>query len=230
MTQQLIGYYRPFPWSRIGSHRTGQTHVERMLRAYCRDQGLKFSRFLVETDSRIDRSLEDRIVGREAMTAIQKEQASGIIIYRMEHLFTSAKDALASFERWVEQDLNFLCIAFLDEIPMVIGSPPPPIDSIVLIKGLSAFQRRIDLDKTKQRVINRKLGGKWTGRIPFGFHLVDGVLIEETDRIERIQRMKTEHRRGATYRQIASSHGVSVGTAHQLVRTDLRKLRQLGKR
>lgn len=228
--QQMIGYYRPFPWRRIGSDRTGQTHVERLLRSYCRNQGVKLSRFLVETDSRIDRSVEDRAVGREAMMALQQEQASGIIIHRMEHLFTSATEALASFERWVEQDISFLCTAFLDDSPLIVGSPTSSIDSIALIKGLSAFQRRIDLEKTKQRVLNRKRAGKWTGRIPFGFYLVDGVLIEQADRIERIQRMKTQHRRGASYRQIAASHGVSVGTAHQLVRTDLRKLRQLDKR
>jgi hypothetical protein len=163
------------------------------------------------------------------MAALHKGQSSGIVTFRMEHLFTSAKDALASLERWAEQDLNFLCSRFLDDIPLVIGSATDTIDGIVLIKGLSAFQRRIDLDRTKQRVTNRKRSGKWTGRIPFGFHLVNGALIEEIDRIERIQRMKTAHRRGATYREIATSNGISVGTAHQLVRTDLRKLRRLGK-
>ena len=200
-----------------------------MLRTTCRSQGLKVSRFLVETDNRIERSFEDRTVGREAMAALQKGQPSGIVIFRMEHLFTSSKDALTSLERWAEQDLNFLCSRFLDDIPLVIGSAADPIDGIVLIKGLSAFQRRIDLDRTKQRVTNRKRSGKWTGRIPFGFYLVNGALIEEIDRIERIQRMKTAHRRGTTYREIASSHGISVGTAHQLVRTDLWKLRRLRK-
>ena len=110
-----------------------------MVRTTCRSQGLKVSRFLVETDNHIERSFEDRTVGREAMAALHEGQSSGIAIFRMEHLFTSAKDALTSLERWGEQDLNFLCSRFLDDIPLVIGSATDPIDGIVLIKGLSAF-------------------------------------------------------------------------------------------
>ena len=62
------------------------------------------------------------------------------------------------------------------------------------------------------------------GRIPYGFKIgPDGRLMEDPERIRNIQRMKRLRRGGWSYRKIANRFGISVGLAHELVNTDLRR-------
>lgn len=228
LKRDVIGYHRPFPWYRIGSNRTGRTTVVRGLRAFCREQDLHLISALTETDDRLQRTLDDRTVGREIMKALRSSEARGIVVARLEHAFSSSSEALTSVERWLDEGYSFYCVDFLQEAPLILTPKGTRAGSRSLISGLADFQRRIDAERTRQRVLNRKSRGSWTGRVPFGFHLIDGRLVEEEDRIARIQRMKSAHRRGQSYRQIAVDHEISVGTAHRLVKTDLRKLRRIG--
>lgn len=225
-TRQVVGYYRPFPWPRIGASRTGRTGVERALRAYCRQAELELVGFLVETDGRTRRPMEDRAVGAEAMRWLRTGVASGLVVLRPEHVFSCASDALASLERWLDEGLAFHCVDFLDDgSALRVEGDLFGVSPQTLLRGLSGLQRRIDWEYTRQRILQRRARSSWAGRVPFGFRWVEGVLVEEPGRLQAIQQMKRAHHRGKTYREIARAHGISIGTAHRLVRTDLRKLR-----
>ena len=224
---RVVGYYRPFPWTRIGSDRTGRTGVERDLRAYCRLNDLTFVGFLVETDTRTKRSLEDRQVGREVMQRLRGGVADEILVWRPEHIFTSAGDASNSLERWLDEGIRFQCADFFDGAPLHLSSDAQLLNAEPLIRGLAALQRSIDYEQTRARLKSRKARRAWPGRPPFGFTVRDGTLVEDEDRIDRIQRMKSLHRRGKSYRKIALEFDISIGTAHRLVKTDLRKLRRI---
>jgi len=223
--RQVVGYYRPFPWPRIGAPRTGRTAVERALRAYCRQAELEMVGFLVETDGRARRSMEDRTVGAEAMRWLRTGVASGLVVLRPEHVFSSASDALASLERWLDEGLAFHCADFHDGSALRVEGDLLGVSPQTLLRGLSGLQRRIDWEGTRERILQRRARSSWAGRVPFGFRWVEGVLVEEPGRLQAIQQMKRAHHRGKTYREIARAHGISIGTAHRLVRTDLRKLR-----
>jgi len=227
MRVRVVGYYRPFPWSRIGTDRTGRTSVERSIREHCRRNDLGLTGFFVETDSRAKRSLEDRTVGQEVMQQLRKGLADEVIVSRPEHIFTSAGSAVASLERWLDEGIGFRCADFFDGSPLHLGPEIQLLNAESLIHGLSALQRSVDYEQSRARVMNRKARGHWTGKTPFGFTLRDGVLVEDSDRIGRIQMMKSAHRHGRSYRQIAYQFGVSVGTAHRLVKTDLRRLKRM---
>lgn len=227
--KHVIGYYRPFPWSRIGVERSGSSSALKMLRAFAREEGLRLQRFLVETDEQIKRPLDDRIVGSELLAQLRNSKAKGIAVARLEHVFTSSGQALSSLERWMDEGISFYCAHFILESPLLLTPKGTRLSSRSLISGLAEFQRRLDSEETRRRVINKKNRASWTGRVPFGFRLEDGRLIEDEDRIERIQQMKRAHRNGRSYRQIAVAQGISVGTAHRLVRTDLRRLRRISR-
>jgi len=227
MKVRVVGYYRPFPWSRIGSDRTGRTSVERCIRQHCRRHDLGLTRFFVETDSRAKRSLEDRIIGQEVMQQLRKGLADEVIVARPEHIFTSAGSAVASLERWLDEGIGFRCADFFDGSSLHLGPEAQLLNAESLIHGLAALQRSVDYEQSRARVMSRKARGHWTGKTPFGFTLQDGALVEDGDRIERIQKMKSAHRHGRSYRQIAHEFGVSVGTAHRLVKTDLRRLKRM---
>jgi DNA invertase Pin-like site-specific DNA recombinase len=227
MLKRVIAYYRPFPWSRIGADRTGRTGVEKSVRNYCRERGLRMTAFLVETDERIRRPFEYRTVGSAVMTRLRSGEADGILVGRLEHVFSSVEDAVASLERWMDDAIEFHCIHHSEESTLSLV-PSESMDMGLVIRGLSELQRRIDVERSHQRVLNRQGTGAWRGRVPFGFVSVNGVLVEEPDRIDRIAHMKRAHQRGMSYRQIARMQGISVATAHRLVKTDLRKLRKIG--
>jgi len=224
---RVVGYYRPFPWTRIGSDRTGRTSVERDLRAYCRLNDLTLVGFLVETDARTKRSLEDRQVGREVMQRLRGGVADEILVWRPEHIFTSAGDAVNILERWLDEGIGFRCADFFGGVPLHFAPEAQLLDAEPLIHGLASLQRTIEYEQTRARLKSRKDRRAWAGRPPFGFTLQDGVLVEDEDRLARIQQMKSLHRRGKSYRKIALEFGISIGTAHRLVKTDLRKLRRI---
>jgi DNA invertase Pin-like site-specific DNA recombinase len=224
---RVVGYYRPFPWMRIGSDRTGYTAVERDLRSYCRRNDLALVGFFVETDSRTKRSLEDREAGREVMKRLRSGLADEILVWRPEHIFTSAGDGVNSLERWIDEGIGFRCADFFDGAPLHLAPEAQLLNAELLIHGLATLQRSIDYEQTRARLKSRKARRAWSGRPPFGFTLQDGTLVEDEDRIARIQQMKSLHRRGKSYRKIALEFDISIGTAHRLVKTDLRKLRQI---
>jgi len=224
---RVINYYRPFPWVRIGSDRTGRTGVERDLRAYCRLNELTIVGFLVETDTHAKRSLEDRQVGREVMQRLRGGVADEILVWRPEHIFTSAGDAVNSLERWLDEGIGFRCADFFGGSPLHLAPEVQLLSAEPLIHGLASLQRTIDYEQTRARLRSRKHRRAWAGRPPFGFSLRDGTLVEDEDRIARIQQMKSLHRRGKSYRKIALAFDISIGTAHRLVKTDLRRLRRI---
>jgi len=227
---RVVGYYRPFPWTRIGSDRTGRTGVESDLRAYCRLNDLTLVGFLVETDTHTKRSLEDRQVGREVMQRLRSGTADEVLVSRPEHIFTSAGEAVNSLERWLDEGIGFRCTDLFDGSPLHLAPEAQLLNAEPLIHGLASLQRTIDYENTRARLKSRKDRRAWAGRPPFGFTLQDGILVEDADRIDRIQRMKSLHRRGKSYRKIALEFGVSIGTAHRLVKTDLRKLRRIARK
>jgi len=230
MHDRFIAYYRPFPWSRIGGARTGRTSIEKALRTYCKDNGLAWHGLLVETDTNLRRSLEDRVVGKDVMQQLRTGLVDGIVVYRPEHVFSSSADALSTLDRWIDMEIAFHCVRFYEDAPLTVHQGRPFPGGGFVIRGLSELQRRVDAERAHQRVASRQISGTWQGRVPFGFHAANGRLVEDPDRLERIIDMKRAHRHGASYRRIARDHGISIATAHRLVKTDLRKLRRIGVR
>jgi len=167
-------------------------------------------------------------MGGGLMRQLRSGQADEILVARPEHVFSSAANAVSSIERWLDEGIGFRCADFFEEAPLHLAPEEGLLNTEAVIRGLAALQRSIDYEQTRARMENRKARGAWSGRPPFGFSLQDGILIESEDRIERIQRMKALRRHGRSYRQIAHEFGISVATAHRLVKTDLRKLRRIG--
>jgi DNA invertase Pin-like site-specific DNA recombinase len=208
--------------------RTGRTSVEKALRTFCKNNALAWQGLLVETDTTLRRSLEDRLVGKDVMQRLRTGLADGIVVYRPEHVFSSSADALSTLERWIDMGIGFHCVLFHADLPLMLYPGASLPDGEFVVRGLSELQRRVDAERAHQRVASRQISGAWRGRVPFGFHAADGKLVEDPDRLDRIIEMKRAHRRGASYRQIAQKQGISIATAHRLVKTDLRKLRRIG--
>ena len=226
--KRVFAYYRPFPWDRVGRARTGRTVVERCIKAFAAAQHLRVQQMLVETDPNVRRTLEERVVGGELIRRLRAEEAHGMVVYRLEHAFCSGTEAVHSIERWMDEGLAFYCVHLHGDKGLALSPGYVGHDAAAMIRSLSELQRTTDLERARQQVLRPFAQDRSRGRVTFGFQVVDGRLVEQPDRLERIVQMKRAHRQGQSYRHIAQTHAISVATAHRLVRTDLRKLRRLG--
>jgi len=98
-----------------------------------------------------------------------------------------------------------------------------------LLGTVAQWERKVIGERTKAVLDHKADKGEHVGRIPYGFRIGEnGKLTEDPVQIENIRRMKREHHRGRSIRQIADKHGVGKSTVHRLVTTDLRLLRGKG--
>jgi len=98
---------------------------------------------------------------------------------------------------------------------------------INILGTVAQWEREMISERTSTAMQYLKTQGAWMGRIPYGFKIEDGKLVEDEDQMARIKAMKLAHRRGRSIRAIAASHAVSPGLVHRLVRTDMRQLRSM---
>jgi len=96
---------------------------------------------------------------------------------------------------------------------------------INMLGSVAQWERKAIGERTSTVLRYKQERGEWCGRVPYGFKIVDKVLVEDPVQIANIQRMKKAHRRGQSVRKIAARFGISKSTAHKLVTTDLRVLK-----
>ena len=98
-----------------------------------------------------------------------------------------------------------------------------------LLGTVAQWERKVIGERTKAVLDHKADRGEWRGRIPYGFRIGDdGKLEEDPDQLENIRRMKREHYRGRSIRDIAAKYGVGKSTVQRLLKTDLRVLRSKG--
>lgn len=96
---------------------------------------------------------------------------------------------------------------------------------INLLGTVAQWERETVSERTKAALDYKANQGEWSGRIPYGFKIVDKALTEDPAQMKAIESMKRMHRRGQSVRKIAGKFGVSKSTVHKIVTTDLRALK-----
>lgn len=78
-------------------------------------------------------------------------------------------------------------------------------------------------ERTTSILRNKQRNGEWVGRIPYGFQVKDGKLIEDLKQMEVIKKIKRFKNRGMTVRQISELFPLSIATISRLTSTHLSK-------
>ena len=93
---------------------------------------------------------------------------------------------------------------------------------------VAQWERKVIGERTKVALDYKAERGEWRGRVPFGFRInEDAKLAEDADALKTIQAIKRSRRRsGTSIRDLAKRYGVSTGTIHKIISTDLRILRR----
>ena len=95
-----------------------------------------------------------------------------------------------------------------------------------ILASVAQWEREIIVERTVEALDHKAEKGEHVGRIPYGFRIgEDGKLEEDPEQFENIRKMKREHSRGKSIREIAARYGVGKSTAQRLISTDLRLLR-----
>ncbi len=197
------------------------------LAAFCAEQGFRLAGSVHEQPTKTAKPFEERPGGREALRLIREAEAQGILVWNLGQAFSSVADAVATLERWIEEGVAFACVSFLNDRPLIIAGRDDDNMSISdIFSGLGQFHRIVAARKVRAQMETKRSRGDWLGRVPYGFIVVDGRLAEDPVQMKHIVDMKRAHRRGKSYREIASRFGISVATAHRLVNTDLRLLKR----
>ncbi len=91
---------------------------------------------------------------------------------------------------------------------------------------MAELERNLIADRTRSALAYKKDKGEWAaGRVPFGFQLKDGVLVENPSRIRLIKKAKALKRAGVSLRAISQRLNVPKSTIHRALNTDIRRLK-----
>ncbi len=195
--------------------------------AFCTAHGYSLAGVVYEEPAKASKLFEERPGGREALRLIREGRAQGILVWELDQAFSSVADAVATLERWAEEGVAFVCVAFARGGPLILhGENGEQAALADVFSGLGRFHRRVVARKVRAQLETKRSRGEWLGRVPYGFTVVEGRLVEDPLQMKRIVEMKRAHRRGKSYREIAARFEVSVATAHRLVKTDLRLLKR----
>jgi len=95
-----------------------------------------------------------------------------------------------------------------------------------LLGTVAQWEREIIGERTKAVLDHKSEIGEHVGRIPYGFAIGEsGKVIENPEEIQNIRKMKREHHRGRSIREIADKYSLGKSTVQRLVMTDLRLLK-----
>jgi site-specific DNA recombinase len=97
-----------------------------------------------------------------------------------------------------------------------------------LLGSVAQWERETTVERTVAALDYKRSRCERCGRVPFGFRIGgDGKLAEDPEALRVIAAIKRSRRRsGTSYPKLAKQYGVSDGTAHKIVSTDLRTLKR----
>lgn len=82
-------------------------------------------------------------------------------------------------------------------------------------------------ERTTSILQSKKRNGEWVGRVPFGFRIKKGKLVEDSIQMETIKQIKTLKSKGLTVRQIADKYPLSIASISRLTSTHLNKYKSM---
>lgn len=86
-----------------------------------------------------------------------------------------------------------------------------------MLAVFAQLERDTTAERTRQALDYKKANGEWRGRIPFGYQVRNGKLVEAPKQQEIIRQVKKMHWRGKSIRAIAEAVNLSIGKVHELI-------------
>lgn len=210
--RDAIGYIRVSTVEQAESG-LGLEAQERSILAYCTLRGLNL--VCIESDEGVSASipLVERPRGAEVVNATMKRHNHGaefseVVALKLDRLFRSAEDALATVRQWDEADTT-LHLVDQGGSTLDTGSATGRF-VLTMLAGVAEMERNLSRERTAAALgAKRARGEKTGGHVPFGYDVVpvDGAesirLVPNAGEQATIARMRREWDDGISYRGIA---------------------------
>lgn len=212
--KQLIGYCRvSTAGQRDGVSLKAQ---ESKIRAWAKLNGYQVKSIYQDVLS--GKSVDGREGLKQALDEIGKGDA--LVVYSLSRLARSTRETIEIADRLEKRGCDLVSLSEKIDTTSASGKMV-----FRLMAVLAEFERDQISERTKDALSHKKQNGEWTGRVPYGFKIEDGRLIEDVEQISIIQKAKALRRGGKTLRAISEKLGLSVSFIHKAVNTDLRTLK-----
>lgn len=192
---------------------------QRQIEGWCHMQGIVFDQVFVESGVSGSIPITDRPEGRHLWDVLRAGDT--IIAAKLDRLFRSALDALQTVEKLKAKSVS---LVLLDLGGDISGNGLSKLFLTIAAAFAEAerdrIRERVSQSKKDQRSRGRYLGG----RVPFGYRVVDGGLVEDPEEIAIVDFARERRRAECPLRiiqaEIEAKHGrrISLDALHRVCR------------
>lgn len=201
----VLGYVRVSSQEQADNGQSLEAQAERIT-AYCSLRNLDLVDLVVDAGVSGGTPINSRDGGRKVLEALKNGQASGVVAVKLDRLFRSASDCLATVDSW---DKAGVALHLVDMGGQTLDTSTSTGKMfLTMMAGFAEFERAIIGERTSAVLQSKKARGEATGgAIAYGFRLAsDGVRVEknasEQATIKRALELDAE---GLSLRAIASA-------------------------
>lgn len=204
---KVFGYLRVSTSEQAQSGKSLDTQKQQVV-GYAMMKGWTVDEFFVEAGVSGSVPLADRPEGKRLLAAVKAGDA--IVTPKLDRMFRSASDALATLEELKDQGVG---LHMIDLGGDVCGNGISKLVFTILSAVAENERERI---RERIRDVKRHLAAQGVyngGKRPFGFDVVEGRLVPNAGEQEALVRMKSMRAEGATFRAIAAAEGLTSATS-----------------
>lgn len=198
------------------------------IEAYCQMRGLHLVDVVVDAGVSGGKPLEERDGGSQLLRLARSRKVSGVVAVKLDRLFRSARDCLATVEAW-EKARVALHLLDLGGQSIDTGSAMGKM-FLTMAAGFAELERNLVAERTQAALAHKKRKGeRVSGKAPFGFQFsADGShLVEVPAEQEVISIVKGLREEGLSLRRIAeelNSRGIANRAGGRFLKTQVSRI------
>lgn len=173
------------------------------LRAYCVANDLELVH--VYSDCGVSAGSLDRPALRAALAAIDRGEAGGIVVTKLDRLTRRVQDLGALIQGGA--GTRYALHSLSDSINTSTASGRLVLNVLV---SVSEWERDAAKERTRETMDHMRAEGRHVGGVPFGWRVVDGRLVPDVQEQSEIAAMRLRRSQGASYWAIAAE--LATGT------------------
>ena len=217
MSKRAVGYIR-VSTSEQAQEGLSLAAQEERIRGYCTAKGWRLIR--VYRDEGASGKTLDRPGIQSLIRDLKADGVDVVVIVKLDRLTRSVRD----LGRLIEDLFDGRSLASVEE--SLDSSTANGRMVINLLGTVAQWEREINSERTSAVLRFKRERGEWVGRVPYGFRIEGGRLVEDPEAMTTIRAIKRAYRRGRSVRELARKYGLGKTTIHKIVTTDLRRLRK----
>ena len=171
-----------------------------------------------------DEGASGKDLEREGMAKLLNLVESGnveaVIVYKLDRLSRKTLDTLSLIENFDSKGIAFHSISEKVDTKSATGK-----FFFTIISALAQMERDLIAERTRDALNYKRQKGEWAGRVPFGFRIENNRLVEDSDQIKVIQRVKRLRRSGMSLREISRALSLSLGYVHKALKVNLKTVK-----